>query len=161
MSRLTENVNAYLNAYYEIEQVMKELTEEQLRWKAAPGSWSVTEVLTHLVDHSIVVSFRIRELLSGSETRLPAFNQDAWVSGQRGNEGDVQDILLAARAFVSYNSLLFKRLPESEWERTAINFKGESVSLSIIITSFVAHVNGHLGQIRRIMAAESAARNII
>ncbi|MDQ0114080.1 DinB family protein [Paenibacillus harenae] len=161
MSQITEKVKAYLSAYDEIEQEMKELTEEQLRWKAAPGSWSVTEVLTHLADHSIVVSFRIRELLSGSETRLPAFNQDAWVSGQLGNEGDAQDILAAARAFVYYNSLLFKRLPETEWVRTAINFKGESVSLSAIITAFVAHVNGHLGQIRRIKAVESAARNII
>lgn len=160
MSQITENVKAYLNVYDEIEQEIKGLTEEQLRWKAAPESWSVTEVLTHLVDHSIVVSFRIRELLSGSEVRLPAFNQDAWVTAQRANEGDTQDIITAAHAFVYYNSLLFKRLPETEWERTAINFKGESVSLTTIITAFVAHVNGHLGQIRRIKAAESAARNI-
>ncbi|MGO4375277.1 DinB family protein, partial [Paenibacillus sp. MCAF20] len=52
MSQITENVKAYLNAYDEIEQEIKGLTEEQLKWKAAPESWSVTEVLTHLVDHS-------------------------------------------------------------------------------------------------------------
>jgi hypothetical protein len=161
MSQITENVKAYLNAYDEIEQEIKGLTEEQLKWKAAPESWSVTEVLTHLVDHSIVVSFRIRELLSRSEAKLPAFNQDAWVSGQLANEEDVQHIVAAAHAFVYYNSLLFKRIPASDWDRTAVNFKGESVSLSTIVKAFVTHVNGHLGQIRRIKAAESAARNII
>lgn len=31
---------------------------------------SVTEVLAHLADHSIVVSFRIRDILAGTEVQL-------------------------------------------------------------------------------------------
>ena len=66
MSQSTVDVETYLQAYDQIEQEIEGLSEEQLKWKAAPESWSVTEVLAHLVDHSIVVSFRIREILSGS-----------------------------------------------------------------------------------------------
>ncbi|WP_138754083.1 DinB family protein [Paenibacillus sinopodophylli] len=159
MSQSTVDVQAYVQAYDQIEQEIEGLTEQQLKWKAAPESWSVTEVLAHLVDHSIVVSFRIREILSGSEVRLPLFNQDAWVAGQKANEGDAKDILIAARGFVNYNSLLFNRLTSEEWSKTGINFKGEPVAISAIVPAFVAHVQGHLGQIRRIKQAESETVN--
>ncbi|WP_053372350.1 DinB family protein [Paenibacillus sp. FJAT-27812] len=158
MSQSTVDVQPYLQAYDQIEEEIKGLSEEQLKWKAAPASWSVTEVLAHLVDHSIIVSFRIREILSGSEARLPAFNQDAWVSGQKANEGDAQEILTAARAFVQYNSLLFNRLTEEEWNKTGINFKGEPVSIAAIVPAFVKHVQGHLAQIRRIKQGETEAQ---
>ncbi|MGO4697831.1 DinB family protein [Paenibacillus sp. 2TAB26] len=159
MSEPIVDIHAFVNVYDQIEQELEWLSDHQLKWKAAPESWSVTEVLAHLVDHSIIVSFRIREILSGSETRLPSFKQDAWVSGQRANEGDVKDILLAARSLVQYNSLLFNRLTEEEWSKTGINFKGEPVSIAVIVPAFVKHVQGHLGQIRRIKQGELDSRN--
>jgi hypothetical protein len=159
MSQSTVDVQAYLQAYDQIEQEVEGLSEEQLKWKAAPESWSVTEVLTHLVDHSIIVSFRIREILAGSEVRLPIFNQDAWVSGQHANQGDAKDILIAARALVQYNSLLFGRLTDEEWSKTGINFKGEPVAIAAIVPAFVAHVQNHLAQIRRIKQGESESLN--
>jgi len=161
MSQPVVDIQAYLQVYDQIEQELEELSDDQLRWKAAPESWSVTEVLAHLVDHSIIVSFRIREILSGSEVTLPAFNQDAWVSGQRANEGNAKDILLAARSLVQYHSLLFDRLTEEEWGKTGINFKGEPVSIAVIVPAFVKHVQGHLGQIRRIKQGELDSRNSI
>ncbi|OMF19754.1 hypothetical protein BK133_29650 [Paenibacillus sp. FSL H8-0548] len=159
MSQSTVDVQAYLQAYDQIEQEIEEWSDDLLKWKAAPESWSVTEVLTHLVDHSIIVSFRIREILAGSEVRLPVFNQDAWVSGQRANEGSTKDILLAARAIVSYNSLLFNRLTEEDWSKSGINFKGEAVTIAAIVPAFVAHVKHHLAQIHRIKQAQADSVN--
>ena len=51
------------------------------------------------------------------------------MSGQKANEDDAKDILIAARALVHYNSLLFHRLTEEEWSKTGINFKGEPVAI--------------------------------
>jgi len=143
-------ISAYVHAYEEIEQEITGLTEQQLRWKSSPSSWSVTEVLGHLVDHSIVVSFRIREILAGSPATLPSFNQDAWVAGQKANEEQISQLITIANGLVQYNSGLLERLSDEEWEKTGINFKGETVSLAAIIPGFVAHVQNHLKQIGRI-----------
>lgn len=143
-------ISAYAHAYEEIEQEIAGLTEQQLRWKSSPSSWSVIEVLAHLVDHSIVVSFRIREILAGSPATLPGFNQDAWVAGQKANEEQISQLITIANGLVQYNSGLLERLSDEEWEKTGINFKGETVSLAAIIPGFVAHVQNHLSQIRRI-----------
>ena len=158
MSR--ELIDEFLNTHQQLVQSVGRLSEEQLKWKAEEGSWSVTEVLAHLADHNIVVSFRIRDILADTTVQLPAFNQDKWVSGQHANEGSAADILRVFGSLLQYNSLLFARLSDLDWEKSGINFKGETVSIRDIIRGFTAHVQRHLGQIERIKSAGSAVANL-
>ncbi len=136
-----------------MKQAIEGLSENQLKWKASPEQWSVTEVLSHLADHNIVVSFRIRELLSGSAAPLPAFKQDPWVSSVRANESSADDILEVFRALLVFNSQLFRRLTGEEWGKSGVNFKGETVTLEQAVQAFINHVQTHLRQIERIKQA--------
>ncbi|WP_194541161.1 DinB family protein [Paenibacillus sp. JZ16] len=146
-------IEAFVNTHDQLLAAVAGLSEDQLQWKQAPHIWSVQEVLSHLVDHSIVVSFRIRDILAGTTTQLPGFNQDAWVNGQYSNEGRAEDILEAFRALLHYNSLLLRRLSGADTTKTGINIKGETVSVSDIVNGFTRHVQNHLGQIERIKLA--------
>ncbi|MGG3281170.1 DinB family protein [Paenibacillus solani] len=146
-------IEAFVNTHDQLLAAVAGLSEDQLQWKQAPHIWSVQEVLSHLVDHSIVISFRIRDILAGTTAQLPSFNQDAWVSGQYSNEGRAADILETFRALLHYNSLLLRRLSAADAVKTGINFKGETVSVSDIISGFTRHVQNHLGQIERIKLA--------
>lgn len=150
-------ISNYLNTHQQLVQSVSSLNDEQLKWKAGPASWSVTEVLAHLADHSIVVSFRIRDILAGTTAQLPAFNQDAWVSGQYANHGSAADSLELYRSLLHYNSLLLGRLSADDWQKSGINFKGETVKIVDIIRSFSAHVTTHLAQIERIKQGAAAA----
>ncbi|MBW5449272.1 DUF664 domain-containing protein [Cohnella sp. CFH 77786] len=150
MSQKPADLASYLKTYDQLLDAIEGLSEEELRFKPAPDKWSVTEVLAHLADHNIVVSFRIREILSGSEARLPAFSQDTWVAGQKANAGKAEEFLNVFRALLVHNGHLFVRLSEEEWGRTGVNFRGETVTLSAIVHAFIDHVNRHLGQIDRI-----------
>ena len=151
------NFEAFLNTHGQLVTAIDGLSEEQTTWKPKPESWSVLEVLTHLVDHSIVISFRIRDILAGTEARLPAFNQDAWVSGQYANAGKVSDVLQAFHALLLYNSLLLSRLDAADLEKTGVNAKGETVSIKDIVEGFTNHVQRHMGQIDRIKQAAGFA----
>lgn len=151
------NFEAFLNTHGQLVTAIDGLSEEQTTWKPKPESWSVLEVLTHLVDHSIVVSFRIRDILAGTEAQLPAFNQDAWVSGQYANAGKVSDVLQTFHALLLYNSLLLSRLDAEDLEKTGVNAKGETVSIKQIVEGFNNHVQRHLGQIDRIKQAAGFA----
>lgn len=144
------DIQPYLDTYNQLLKAVEGLSQEQLSWKEAPASWSVTEVLTHLADHSLVISFRIRDILAGTKVRLPAFNQDAWVSGQKANDGDAADNLTIFNQLLRYNSILFHRLNDEDWQKTGLNAKGEPVSITNIIQGFTKHVNNHLSQIDRI-----------
>ncbi|WP_019639570.1 DinB family protein [Paenibacillus fonticola] len=68
------NIEAFLNTHGQLLAAVDGLSEEQVKWKQAPEIWSVQEVVSHLVDHSIVISFRIRDIVAGTSARLPAFD---------------------------------------------------------------------------------------
>ncbi|TDG00735.1 DinB family protein [Paenibacillus piri] len=153
MSHTTIDIQSYKNTYQKLKSAIEGLSEEQLKWKPAPDKWSVTEVLSHLTDHSIVFSFRIRKLISEHAAQLPPFQQDPWVSESRANEGSANDIIDVFGVLLTYNSLLFDRLPADAWSRTGINFKGEPVTLLQSFQSFIKHVDTHLLQIDRIKNA--------
>jgi len=150
------SIQAFLNTHGQLVQAIEGLNEEELTWKPAPEKWSVTEVLAHLTDHSIVISFRIRDILAGTTVTLPAFEQDAWVSGQHANEGSAADILAAFHAVLQYNALLLRRLTDEDWEKSGVNVKGDKVRVADIARGFAAHVEHHLGQIGRIREAKAA-----
>lgn len=157
MSQLPVDIEAYLHTHEQLHEAVQGWTDEQLIWKAEPESWSVTEVIAHLVDHSVVIAFRLREILSGSAVQLPAFNQDAWVAGQHSNDGNVHDYLKLFQSLLEYNSGIFRRLRPEDWEKTGVNAKGDTITLPIIVQSFISHVQNHLGQIARIKSAHEAA----
>ncbi|GIO84919.1 hypothetical protein J25TS5_18510 [Paenibacillus faecis] len=146
-------IETFVNTRQRLLDAIEGLSAEQLQWKQAPKVWSVQEVLAHLVDHSIITSFRLRDILAGTEARLPVFNQDAWVSGQYANEGAVSDILETFTALLHYNAQLLRRLQRADFDKTAVNAKGEIVSVADIIRGFIRHVENHLGQIERIKQA--------
>ncbi|MBP1964682.1 DinB family protein [Paenibacillus aceris] len=156
MSHSIPDLQSYLQTHDQLQTAIQGLNAEQLSWKSSPDQWSVTEVLSHLADHNIVVSFRIRQILAGSAVQLPAFDQDPWVSGAKANEGSANDILAVFQALLLYNHLLFQRLSAEDWVKTGINFKGQILSLTDVVQSFVAHVQVHLAQISRIKKALEA-----
>ncbi|MEK4854090.1 DinB family protein [Paenibacillus sp. FSL H7-0756] len=158
MSSVSVELDGYLNTHGQLVQAVEGLSDEQLRWKAELSSWSVTEVLAHLADHSIVVSFRIRDILADTKVQLPAFQQDAWVSGQHSNQGQAGDSLELFRSLLQYNSLLLGRLSPAEWDKSGINFKGEPVRITDIVRSFTAHVQNHLAQIERVKLGAQAGQ---
>ncbi|MFD1953067.1 DinB family protein [Paenibacillus thailandensis] len=147
------DIQSYLDTHLQLTRAVAGLDEEQLKWKESEAKWSVTEVLAHLADHNIVVSFRIRDLLADTKAQLPAFDQDRWVSGQRSNDGNAADILNAFWSLLQYNGLLFGRLSERDFDKSGINFKGETVRVRDIIAGFTRHVHNHIGQIERIKKA--------
>ncbi|XID93427.1 DinB family protein [Paenibacillaceae bacterium WGS1546] len=158
MSQSPVSIENYLRTYDHLQEAIAGLNDEQLLWKASERSWSVTEVLTHLTDHNLVVSFRLREVLADSEAVLPAFSQDEWVTGQRANEARAADVLAAFQALLRYNSLLFRRLSAEDWRKSGVNFKGRTVTVAAIAQAFIDHVHHHLEQIERIKQGEKSSR---
>lgn len=151
MSTLSIELSNFSQLYELLHQKTFNLTKEKLHWKKNDKSWSIAEVLTHLLDHLFVVNFRLREVLAGSSVQLPAFNQDEWIKGQYANDGDVSDVLEAYRINLYYNNQLLKRLTSDDWKKSGTNAQNVIVTVEEMIKSFISHVHLHLKQIQRIL----------
>lgn len=141
---------AYKATLTSIKQQVEGLTDEEVSWKPSSSAWSIKEIVQHLVDHHLVVSFRIRTLLSLDEpAQFVSFNQDNWVNAQHANLSTLTEFYTIYDNLIDFNAGLFSRLSEEQFAKQAINFKGELVSVTQIIAGLVSHVNHHLAQIER------------
>lgn len=161
MSQTTANLAGYLQTLEQLSAAIDGLSDAQLKWKPAAEEWSVTEVLTHLADHQIVVSFRIREILSGSDVRLPAFAQELWVEGQYGNEGSAAETIQVFGALLHYNHLVYTRLRPEDWAKSGVNARGETLNLVQVIDAFIKHVEFHVAQIQSIKQAQAESHQAV
>jgi hypothetical protein len=99
-------------------QVMAEdISEEQACWKPEPESWSILEVINHLLDEE-KLDFRIRLdiTLHRPGEEWPAINPPMWVTERRYNEKDLGESL-AGFIVARKDSLSWLRsLQSPNWE---------------------------------------------
>ncbi|NEW05090.1 DinB family protein [Paenibacillus sp. SYP-B3998] len=156
MSQSIIDLQKFTNTYEQLRSAVEGLTDDQAKWKASETKWSVTEVLSHLVDHSLITSFRIRKIVAESRAgviQIPSFDQDPWVSSSKANDSSVAEVLDVYQSLLTYNGLFFKRLSAEDWEKSGVNVKGKTLTISELYEGFVNHVQVHLAQIDRIKQA--------
>ncbi|GGG73085.1 DinB family protein [Paenibacillus radicis (ex Gao et al. 2016)] len=147
------SIQNYLHTTDKIRDKVQGLSEELLLWQPGPGKWSINEIVGHLLDSNIVNSYRIRKIISEPVTPIVTFAHESWVSQQQFNDTSVDEMLTAYEALAVYNGILLKKLNEEQWLRYGL--KGEEkISIAHIIDSFICnHVEKHMGQIERNLAA--------
>lgn len=72
--RLLSNLKSLPN---ELDDLLKDLDEETLRWRPIPNKWSVKEIMCHLRDMELLAYLaRYRKMLHEDNPQLPNVDQD-------------------------------------------------------------------------------------
>lgn len=72
--RLLSNLKSLPN---ELEDLLKDLDEETLRWRPIPNKWSIKEIMCHLRDmERLAYLARYRRILAEDNPQLASVNQD-------------------------------------------------------------------------------------
>jgi hypothetical protein len=122
-------------------------TDEQARWRPDPASWSVLEVVNHLLDEERE-DFRARlelVLRQGNE-RWASNDPMSWVTARRYNE---RDLAMSLAAFLSerQTSLAWLRdLPETDW---GVSYEAPfgQIRAGDILVAWIAHDLLHTRQL--------------
>ena len=54
----------------QLERLIERASASRLRTRPAPGKWSIAEIVAHLADSEIVISWRIRAILTAPGTAI-------------------------------------------------------------------------------------------
>jgi hypothetical protein len=138
--RMAENAAA-------IQALVQGLTDEQARWKPDPDSWSVLEVVCHLLDEERS-DFRIRLdlTLHRPGEPWPGINPQGWVTERAYNQ-QVLPAALAALAQERETSLAWLRaLPPPDWTAARQAPWGQ-ITAGDLMAAWVAHDILHTRQL--------------
>jgi uncharacterized damage-inducible protein DinB len=131
--------------------LIKGKSKKQLTHRPAPGKWSVAEVLAHLADSEIAVSWRLRQMISTNGVAIEGYNQDAWADAFHYARRDPRESLQSFRTLREDNLTLLKRVPRKLWENHGIHQERGVETVAHFIDLVTGHDVNHLMQIEKIL----------
>jgi len=127
--------------------------KKQLTQRPAPGKWSVAEILAHLADAEIVLSWRLRQTIASNGVAIQPFDQDAWATTFDYAHRDPRQSLEQYRVLREVNLALLKSLPKPLWDNYGVHQERGNESVHHIVKMVAGHDLNHLGQVERILKA--------
>ncbi len=129
------------------------LTPTQLRWRPAPGKWSITEILAHLSDTELVAAYRYRMIICQSGTPIQAYDQDRWAAGCHYAKKEVKESLEEFAVVRAKNLRLLRSISRQAWERYGLHAERGKETVRRLTEMMAGHDLNHLGQMERLRDA--------
>ena len=133
-------------------KLINSLSKKQLSQRPAPGKWSVTEILAHLADSEIVLSWRMRLVICQNGAAMQASDQDVWSRTLDYAGQDPKVSLETFRLLRENNLRMLEALPENPWENYGTHSERGKETLAQIVRMYAGHDLNHLQQIEKILA---------
>jgi hypothetical protein len=137
--------------------VLQSVGRPQLTTRPAPDKWSIAEILAHLADTELVISWRIRQTLSSNGTPIQAYDQDVWAKTFNYADRDPQVSLNTFRMLRENNLALLKNVPKDLLENYGLHQERGKEPVTHVIRMVAGHDVNHLQQIDRIVKATPAS----
>jgi len=125
------------------------LTRQQLNAFAVPGTWSIQQIVIHLMDSDLIGADRMKRV--AAEDRVPSligYDESAFV---RNLFPDQLDPRLACEVFEKNRLLtaeVLRRLPEAAFQRTGDHNEHGIMTLAELVQNYADHLDHHLKFIR-------------
>lgn len=131
---------------------------EEEDFAAAPGKWSIRQIVAHLADGELVGAHRMRQVIAEDHPTLIAFNQDRWTANLDYAKRKPKTSLETFRRIRAENYELLKDLPLAAFERTGNHTENGPMTLLELVDGCAGHAESHARQLQEIRAAYKAAK---
>jgi uncharacterized damage-inducible protein DinB len=137
------------------------LSSSQLKWRPEPGKWSVAEIIAHLADAEIVVSWRMRSVIGENGITIQPFDQDQWASAFNYRDRDARRSLEVFRSLRENNLAMLREIAPETWDNYGMHLERGKESIAHLARMFAGHDTNHVLQIERLvkeLKAESKSK---
>jgi DinB superfamily len=134
---------------------LKRLIEDAgdlVRVRPEPAEWSVLECVGHIVDAELVVSTRVRWIISEDQPDIVGYDQDLWVDGLRHDQDDPAILLALFEGLRRANLDLWARVPVEARARVGLHRERGAESYELTTRLSAGHDRVHIAQAHRALA---------
>lgn len=150
IARLTnaEAVQRYAEAGGVLAEAIQGLTREQLTSFPVAGTWSIQQIVVHVMESDLVASFRMKRIIAEADPRLEAYDESAFAARLHYQELDAEAACEVFRLNRRLTAAILRRLGDAEFERSGVHAEAGRVTLGVLVRSYVHHVDHHLRFLR-------------
>ncbi len=141
-----------------LREALAKVPAEAIKWRPAPGKWSVHEVVVHCADSETTSAVRIRFLVGEDRPTLSGYDQDRWAATFDYHALPFEPSLKQIDAVRAWTTALIRSLPESAWAREGTHSEMGRYTAEQWLEIYAEHLEVHARQIARNMEAWKTKR---
>ena len=132
--------------------------ETSRRWKSAPDTWSVHEIVVHCADSETNSAMRIRYLVGETGPTIAGYDQDRWAREMNYDGLSLDLSLRQIEAVRAWTAAFIRSLPEAAWMRAGRHTEhAEPYTALQWLRIYAEHLEIHARQIARTVDAWKGA----
>jgi len=124
------------------------LTRDELLAHPIPGTWSVQEVVLHLMDSDLVGSDRMKRVIAEPGSALLAYDENRWVKHLGYDHADANTACEVFRLNRKMTAAILRRLPDEAFRQTGTHTERGVESLGMLVRDYVDHARHHMKLVR-------------
>jgi uncharacterized damage-inducible protein DinB len=127
---------------------IKGLSPADLLAHPMPGTWSIQQIVLHLMDSDLIASDRMKRVIAEENPTIVGYNETAFAQNLY---YDQQDAATAAEIFRQnrqMTAVILRRLPDAAFARIGTHNERGTLTLGDLVATYVAHLDHHLGFLR-------------
>jgi hypothetical protein len=136
-----------------LRQALARVPQEVLKWRPAPGEWSVHEIVCHCADSETNAAARIRYVVAEKDPVVLGYDENAWAQRFDYHSHPIEPALATVDAVRANTVALIRRLPDSAWEREGRHTESGRYTAEDWLRIYAAHLEDHARQIESNLAA--------
>ena len=137
-------------------KLIRPLRDKQLSQRPEPGKWSITEILAHLADAEVVISWRLRFMIGQNGAPIQGYDQAVWAQILDYVRHDPKVSLETFRLLRGNNLRMLEALPKNLWENYGMHSERGKETIAHTVRMHAGHDLNHLAQVEKI-AKQSAS----
>ena len=153
-STRAQRITALERTHPTLERLTAGQSDAALDFRAAPGDWTVREILAHLVDDEMyVMRTRLERIIKEVRPHLAPHDEQAWYASRNTTRDQLTELLgdFAVQRAASLGIIAMLR--ESDWVREGYQPEYGTFTADEWLGHWVAHDTTHLEQIETTLKA--------
>jgi uncharacterized damage-inducible protein DinB len=136
-------IDRYEAQAHDLKHWVHGLTEHELDAFPVPGTWSVRQLVVHMLDSDLIATHRMRRMAAEEKPLLVSYDETAFSKVPAVNAGSVQDVAELFGINRRWTADFLRALPDAAFERQGVHTQRGLVSIGQTVELYIKHVEGH------------------
>jgi hypothetical protein len=132
------------------------VSPEHARARIGPGTWSIAQLVAHLLDSDLVAADRMKRVIAEDEPVLQAFDETLWIDRLGSQDMPIEEAVNLLVANRHWMTRILRRCTEDDFRRAGMHTEAGRKTLAELVVTGATHLDHHL----RFLFAKRAALGI-
>ena len=127
-----------------LRNAIKGLTVEDLIAYPVPGTWSIQEIVIHLMDSDLIATDRMKRMVAMDDPQIIGFDETAFVQKLFPNEQSAEDAVTILDLNRRMFTKVLRKLPPEAFARKGIHNERGPITMGGQLKLYTGHLEHHL-----------------